>query len=145
MSPLIESDHALRYVVDVNEWLPVHPGASGLVILASLPVPDQELVLRGRAAFLPRSVAQPLSEVLAEVRDRGYAVTEGYHVTGAAGVAAPIYNAEGRIAGSLGITMPEARFQPRQGPKLGQLLKQAADQVSGLLAARQDPDHGDRS
>ena len=37
----------LRYAVELNTWLPVHAGASGLAILASLPE-NERLRRRGR-------------------------------------------------------------------------------------------------
>src|SRR5919199_5881785 len=33
----VESQHPLRYVIELNRWLPLHVGASGLAILAFLP------------------------------------------------------------------------------------------------------------
>jgi DNA-binding IclR family transcriptional regulator len=43
----VESPQPIRHVRPVNEWLPVHGGASGRALLAFLPEAEREAILEG--------------------------------------------------------------------------------------------------
>lgn len=82
-------------VTDVGVRLPAHLTASGRAILACLPAAQVRALYPDRDAFVERTGIGPTSPsalraVLAEVRQRGYAVEDGEVTAGLASVAAPV-------------------------------------------------------
>ena len=123
----VESTHELRFVTPLNVWMSVHTGAAGLAIMAFLRA-DEVGAIVDRAHLTPagrRAIADrdALAAELARIRERGWASTRGQRTAGAAGLAAPIFNASGEVAGAVVLKMPEGRFDER-GPAalLDQLL-----------------------
>src|SRR6266571_8602548 len=57
-----------------------------------------------------KTTRSALSRALAQVRQRGYAVEDQEATVGDAGVAAPILNREGTVAGSIGVVGPAERL-----------------------------------
>jgi IclR family acetate operon transcriptional repressor len=132
-----ESPHALRYVVPLNQWMPLHAGASGLAILAFLPEDEREEVLRGPLKRVtPQTLvnAKELRRELDRIRERGFARTSGQRTQGAVGIAAPIFGPAGRVVGDLAITLPEQRLDGR-GDQLARMVQGAARLVSRRLSA----------
>src|SRR3546814_4202920 len=73
--------------------------SSDLAILAFLPDDEIEQILRREGASpasgeKPPSLRARMAE-LREVRERGYAISEGQKLPGARGVAAPVFDAKG--------------------------------------------------
>jgi IclR family transcriptional regulator, acetate operon repressor len=135
-----ESVHSLRYVVELNKWLPVHSGASGLAILAFLPDDEISSVL-GETALTPltdATITEPdeLRRALARTRERGYAFTRGQRIAGAVGIAAPIWDPNGRVIGDVMVTMPEHRFAPASERQLATLVMDAAAQITDLIGGK---------
>lgn len=135
----IESNSPLRYVVRVNEWMPLHLGASGLAILAFLP-PDLhdaavERAIRERASSgVGRSMDELMSEI-ETVRQRGYAFTTGQRIPGAVGFAAPIFQLKRAIIGDVCLTVPEYRFVRSREDQLAGLVMECARAISAELGA----------
>ncbi len=89
--------------------LPAHACSSGLVLLAHASVGEQERVLSGPLrALTPLTVTDPatLRRLLAETRYRGYAVVRGWVHEEAAGVAVPIWGADGEVTAALSVIIP---------------------------------------
>ena len=81
----VESSHPLRYSLPLQQWMPLHGGASGLAILAFLPEEVQrEVANKPLAQLTPHTVTDPeaLLERLAQVRRDGYAITRGERIDG---------------------------------------------------------------
>jgi DNA-binding IclR family transcriptional regulator len=136
----VESANPLRYVVELNTWLPVHAGASGLAILASLPETEwREIVyehpletLTGQTLVVP----DELDAALATVRLQGYAVSHGQRFAGASALAAPVFDGSGVVVGDIGISIPTSRFEPSAEPDLAVLVRRAADDLTARLGGR---------
>lgn len=113
-SARIESPHQLRYVVGLHQWLPVHSGATGLAILASLP-PDERRAIyaEGLEPVTPATLVTPdeIEAELTRIRERGYANSVGQRTSGAVGFAAPVFDSENRVCGDVCVTIPEQRFE----------------------------------
>ncbi len=139
-----ESHHAVRNVRPLHTWMPVHGGASGRALLASLSGAEREAILAGPlAAVTDATVTDPgaLRRNLDDVRRRGYAVSHGERVAGGVGIAAPVLAGGGRLVGVVGITMPEQRYSPADEPRLVGLVLAAARAVAGAL----EPGAGDET
>jgi DNA-binding IclR family transcriptional regulator len=143
LAATVDSPHPIRQIRQVGEWLPVTAGATGLAILAFLPDAERRAILmRPLPAITPQTVTDPatLTRILARVRAQGYAITRGERTPGAVGIAAPIFGPAGTVLGSVGITLPEQRFQPdNERHQAGQVITAAraiTDQLHGNEAPR---------
>jgi len=134
-----DSSQALSYRINLNTPVSAYWGSSSQVILAHLPEQDLQRVL---AAAHPSPVGgrPPMDEAsfrayLAEIRERGYVVTEGQKLPGAVGTSAAVFDATG-VIGSVTVTIPEVRFQPSMGTKIKGLVMRSAEQISAVLGHR---------
>ena len=124
------SEQALRYSVSAGERLPMHALASGKVLLAALP--DEELdryfAEAERARFTPSTVTgeKALRRELAEVRKRGYALTDEEYSLGIRGIGR-VVTIGGEPVGSLSLGIPKARFDEA-------LLRRATDLLARTAA-----------
>jgi len=98
----VESKLLLRRVITVGERLPVVSGATGKVLLSDLSEAElTELLGDGY---------EELKKELVKVREQGYWVTSGEREQGLSAIAAPVYNAKGRVIAAVSISGPTARM-----------------------------------
>ncbi len=134
----VESPQQIRHVRPVNEWLPVHGGASGRALLAFLPESEREAVLAAPLEpVTENTVTDPdeLRRLLDEVRRRGYSVSRGERVLGGVGIAAPILAGDGRLLGAIGVGLPAQRFRAADEPRLAKRVIAAAGAVARAAGA----------
>ena len=130
----VESPQPLRYTLPLRQWAPLNAGASGLAILAFLPSEVQEAVAHSP---LPTPTTRTLGDSsslldrLAQVRVDGVATTQGERIEGALAIAAPVFGAGGNVVGSLGISMPDARFHESSAANYSAMVRHAAQQITG--------------
>jgi DNA-binding IclR family transcriptional regulator len=139
----IESSYALRYSFDLNKWMPLHTGASGLAILAFLSDAEIASFLRHSplAPLTDRSITDPmrLKAELARVRQEGFSVTWGHRITGAVGLAAPIFDGTGQVIGDVCINIPELRFDKSKIKVLLASLLESVKEISERIAGAASP------
>jgi DNA-binding IclR family transcriptional regulator len=133
----VDSTHSLRYMVELNKWIPVHTGASGLAIMAFLEEGEVQSIVR-RTRLMPlttRSITEPyrLEAELENVRRRGYAFTRGQRIAGAIGLAAPVFSSSGKVLGDICVTIPEQRFDEGSLERLVEALLKCAGEVTEKL------------
>ena len=137
---IVESSHPLRYTVDLNKWLPVHAGASGLAIMAFLSEDqiDSIIARTGLSPLTSRSITEryKLEAELQKIRKRGYAITRGQRTPGAVGLGAPIFNSNGEVVGDICLTLPESRFDADNQDRIAELLRACADEVTKAIGGR---------
>lgn len=85
--------------------------------------------------FTPRTImsTEGLREELARTRLRGYALDEQEHEEGVRCVAAPVFGFDGRVAGSISVTVPAFRQSEKGLRNLAPTVVEAADGISGRL------------
>lgn len=136
----LESRHELRLILEVGRRIPLHAGASSKILLAYLPPEQVARVIerRGLVRVNKNTITDPerLQRELREIRRRGYALSFEETNEGAAGIAAPIFDATGAIAGGLGIAGPLVRFTPQTLPRLIPVVCAHADEVTQALGGR---------
>jgi len=98
-------------VSDVGVRLPAHLTASGRAILAALSPSQVRALYPDRAAFVDRHGLGPrtptaLRAVLAETRQRGYAVEDGEVTPGFSSVAAAVRDHTGHPVAGVAVTFP---------------------------------------
>ncbi len=131
----VESDHVIRYAAGVGDRRPLHATSSGKVLLAFLPEEERERILTSLslARHTERTVTSlpALRASLAEIRRAGVCVTTDELVAGASGIAAPVFDRYGRVAGACALGGPTARVRPRR-----QALADAVKATARALSAR---------
>jgi len=136
---VVETDQLIRYTVSVGQRSPLHATANGKAILAFLPDGERDEILR--ALPLKRYTDRTLTSVpalraaLDEIRATGVGLSLDEIVRGASGIAAPVYDREGRVVGACAVGGPTDRMKPR----LRQLtadVKDTARAISTLLGWR---------
>lgn len=109
---------------------PLLRGAASRIILAHMPPPAiRRLHAADPAGFARAGLGRSAEDALArlkEIRGRGIDITTGELTPGVTGVAAPIFDADGAVLGSLSVTLGSRRKEA--------LVAHLADQVS--LCAR---------
>ena len=134
------SSQPLRYVVRLQEWLPVYAGSAGLAIMAFLPEEDRRGIIErtGLAPITPNTITDPvrLEGELARVRKQGYAFSRGQYALGAVGIGAPVWGADGRVIGCVHLTTPEGRFKAGTKARYVGLVMKCAAQVTKAVLGR---------
>ena len=111
----VDSNRSMKRLIEMNKWLPVRSGASGLAILACLKEAEVQSIAR-RANFYRHSntdLAEPdhLRSELAGVRYKGYASARCHSTTGGVCLAAPIFGSRGKVLGTICVTVPQERAE----------------------------------
>jgi IclR family transcriptional regulator, acetate operon repressor len=117
---------------------PLYVSAGGLMLLAFQDPVFIDTYLRSVSLdpLTPRTITDvgKLRQRLQTIRRDGFAVSLGETVPGAAGVSAPIFNADGSVTAGLLIGAPLDRFE-EELPELKRLLRDAVTRVSGIAQA----------
>ncbi|MGD9616707.1 MAG: IclR family transcriptional regulator [Alphaproteobacteria bacterium] len=135
---IIDSANPVRYTVPTGTTRPLYVSAGGQMLLAYQDPEWADAYIRATRLdkLTERTITDPeaLRERLAAIRRDGFAISNGETVPGAAGVAAPIFNADGSVSAGLLIGAPIDRFE-QEMPELKRLLREATARVSGLPPA----------
>ncbi len=118
----------------IGRRAPAWCNATGRVILAHQNVAAAAFANQ-LVAFTPHTIhtVETLDAELQRVRANGYALTSGEWHDGVYGLAAPIFDAEGRVAGSIGITGTVAHYQTHLAEKWHLQVIATARQISREL------------
>jgi DNA-binding IclR family transcriptional regulator len=135
----VDSSMMLRYQLPMNMPMSVLWGASGRSILAFLDEDevDRIYVAEGRAPgsgdALPSRRA--LEKELAAIRRRGYDISYGQKIAGAVGFGAPVFGIDGKVLGSINVTVPATRIAAKDRPRLSELVRVTAAELSAALGS----------
>ena len=131
----IDSPNPVRYTVPTGTTRPLYVSAGGLMLLSFQDPAFIDSYLRAVPLdpLTPRTITDvgKLRQRLQTIRREGFAVSIGETVPGAAGVAAPIFNADGSVTAGLLIAAPIERFE-KQLPQFRRWLREATSIVSGI-------------
>lgn len=137
---VVESPEPLRVAPARGQSLPLHSGALAKAILAFLPKAelDRYLASGPLRRFTPDTLTDPahLSEDLARIRKRGYAVSRQEVYVGAAGVAAPVFDSTGQVIASLGVSGPLHRLTAAKIAAIVPEVLRHAEKMSAELGRR---------
>lgn len=128
-------------VSDVGVRLPAHLTASGRAILASLPASQVRALYPDRSAFVDRHGVGPdslsaLRPLLAETRQRGYAVEEGEVTPGFASVAAPVLDHNDHPVAGVAVTFPGEQADAATVADVASATRAAAEALTRRLGGR---------
>jgi DNA-binding IclR family transcriptional regulator len=125
----------------VGRRSPAHASSSGKVLLAFGEERTREELLSRRLERLTRhTITDPvrLRSVFQEVRRLGYARSVGEQEEGLVTMAAPVV-VDGRAVAAVSLSGPSLRIPPRDQPRLGRLLVNAAGAIAHRMAGRTSP------
>ena len=128
----------MRYNIVLNRLESLVWGATARVLLAQLTPAEIERAVKRkeRAPIDGRQLNRAeLNKSLAEIRERGFAVTHSHRTSDAVGVAVPFFDADGEVVGDFGFLIPEFRFARHSLPQLVAALRVSAAAMSKQLGA----------
>ncbi len=99
----VDSPHPVRDHIRAGDILPADRGAGALVLIAYTPIESSDI-----CTFCLKN--DPVSM---QIRADGYFSGVGARLPDVAGVSAPVFGADGRIAGAVTLTLPAHRHNPR--------------------------------
>jgi DNA-binding IclR family transcriptional regulator len=111
----VEGLDEIRRRVGIGRRMALHAGASGRAILAFMPQAQvDEYLRRPLEQVSQRTLTDPveMKARLAEIREKGYAVSAGESVEGALAISAPVFGRSGAVEASISISGPQSRLKP---------------------------------
>jgi IclR family transcriptional regulator, KDG regulon repressor len=112
----MESIHSVRMTARIGRRLPLYAGSAGKLFLAFLPEAQTEEIIKSTkmVPLTPYTICEPelLRQELERIREQGYSYSQGEWEVDASGVAAPIFDAAGKVNAALTISGPTQRFTP---------------------------------
>ncbi|MEO3943375.1 IclR family transcriptional regulator [Paenarthrobacter nicotinovorans] len=135
-------DSEMKMSVELGRPYGLHLGSTGRAILAGLP----DATIDDALELSPWSDAvapQPFDKKafmrrVEEVRQTGVAVSRGERIPGAAGVAAAIHDATGRVTGAVNILGPVHEFTDVKVKEFRRAVIKAASNIEETMAAELD-------
>lgn len=112
----VDSPHLVRDHLRAGDLLPADRGTGARVLIAFGPEADRPRGARDRG-------------LLESIREQGYCALVGDRTAELAGISAPVFHADGRLAAALTLTMPAHRYDPRHI----EAVRAAARRLSGRV------------
>lgn len=134
----LESPQILRMSAGIGRCFTLPRGAAGRALLFDGPAGSGDLWRRVASALGPAESASLLDELRA-ARERGYVLTMGETVEGAASLAAPIRGPDGSIIAALSVGGPASRFVPAAVTRYTTVLLEAVARIERDLAVAFTP------
>jgi DNA-binding IclR family transcriptional regulator len=126
----------MRYNIELGALEPLVWGATARVLLAHLSEDEIATALARREPSPARGLKPDAAEVrgsLAQIRRDGYGITHAHRTLNTVGIAAPFFDGEGNVAGSLGFLIPEVRWTSAPQDRVVRALVTAAARMSAQL------------
>jgi DNA-binding IclR family transcriptional regulator len=128
----------LRSTYERGRSMPLLQGAASRIILAYLPPAKlARLFTRQAEDFSAAGLGASLEEVrttLKPLRSEGYDVTMEQVTVGVTGIAAPLFDAQHNVLGSLSLTLPGRAFAPPEIRRIAERVVFAARVVTNAIA-----------
>lgn len=132
----IEGKHVQVLATRIGTTLPLYAGAASRTLLASLPPERIDQILEGSLRPLTRyTEVQParLREIVLQIRDRGYAISDEDVTLGVAAIGAPIRDTSAQVRGAITISGTTKRLTRDRMPILVAQVANAAARISRAL------------
>jgi IclR family acetate operon transcriptional repressor len=130
----VESPNPVSVSTGIGADVPVHAAATGKALLAFVPREQMERMIaqNGLKRFTPRTITNvdQLRRHLHEIRQVGYAVDDEELHLGVRCIAAPVFDYQGTVVASIGISGPSHRVTLDQLDRLTALVTDASRRLS---------------
>ncbi|MFF5261687.1 IclR family transcriptional regulator [Actinomadura viridis] len=126
------SSHTVRTHIELGTRFHASEMSTGRAILGHLPEDEVDALMLARwgAARWKGTEGDAFRRRLLEIRTRGYSSATSERWPGVWGIAAPVFDLEGRAIGALGLSIPPTR-EPQNEGELARLLIQHAGSLAG--------------
>ncbi|HXZ28645.1 MAG TPA: IclR family transcriptional regulator [Terriglobales bacterium] len=130
----VEAPGFIKMDTWVGRRMDVHATSVGKALIAWLP--EEEVAALARQRGLRKrtpktiTVLSRLHKELEKVRAQGYAVDDEENNLGVRCVAAPIFNSEGGVEASLGVSGATNQLDPGSVPKMAEMVQDAARHIA---------------
>ncbi|MEO7888039.1 MAG: IclR family transcriptional regulator [Polaromonas sp.] len=112
----VDSPHPIRDHIKAGDVLPADRGTGARILIAF-------------GAERVRAGGSKDRQLYAKIREQGYYTAIGDRLADVAGISAPVFRADGALAGALTLTMPSNRYNPRHVKP----VLEAARRLAGLM------------
>ncbi|MFI3310220.1 HTH-type transcriptional repressor AllR [Ewingella allii] len=132
-----ECQAMVRMCAPLGSRLPLHASGAGKALLYALDEEEMlDLIVRsGLQTFTPHTLNSliPLKKDLATSAQRGYAVDHEEHALGLNCLASAIFDKNNQPIAAISISGPSSRMEPTRFAELGELVRDAARDISTAL------------
>jgi len=135
-------NHLVGSASSLGQRHPALTASTGKAMVAFLPPEQQEALLRiPPPQWTMKTITDPavLRAQLAEVREKGYAISAEELEEGLIVVGAPVFNHDCEPAAAICVGGPTLRIPPERIPALGELVRETAARLSLRLGCPQLP------
>ena len=126
----------LRSVVHPGALVPLQGGSAAKVLMAYMPQNVLKPLLPGILRITKRAQAELVAE-LAEIRQRGYALSHGERLLGLSAISAPIWDMNDQVQYCITVNGPTVRFQGHEKEFVKHVCN-AAQQISLQFGRKND-------
>jgi DNA-binding IclR family transcriptional regulator len=135
---IVESSEPVRSsTYQPGEYLPLHCGASGTILMAYLSEEEWDRIIatEGLRSYTPNTITEVdrLKDHLREIRKAGFAFSDREVYQDVVAVAAPILNVAGLLMAGLSVVSPFYRINKRKINSFTRLVAEYAKKISDLL------------
>jgi IclR family acetate operon transcriptional repressor len=133
----VQASQPIRRVMEPGDPTPLYASGIGKMLLSGETDAEVEAYI-ARTELVPFSAttvvdAEILRAQIAEVRERGYAISLNERGAGGVGISAPVFNHDGRIVAVMNIGAPVSRFTPDVQEAGVEAARDAARGISAAL------------
>jgi DNA-binding IclR family transcriptional regulator len=127
----VESLQPLKASMPIGSRSPLYAGASSKCLLAFSDAAKIEAYLSSVSLekFTPNTITRvgDLRRALTQIREQGYAISQGEHNPGLGAMSVPVFNHRGILSAALSLAIPEIRFSDNAHRQfcLAELLRRA--------------------
>ncbi len=136
----VETHNPIRAFYRPGSRSPMHSSGIGKALLADMPSAKVDKIIRNsgldKHTENTRSTPDALHADLENIRRRGWSLDNEERYEGMRCVAATIFNAYGDPAAGISVSGPAIRFPDEALQKIGEKVRQAADEVTRLIGGR---------
>jgi IclR family KDG regulon transcriptional repressor len=132
----IESKHPVPMLTHLGRKNPLHCTSSGKAILAfQEPEMIEEVIRRGLTRYTRTTITNPdrFRAHLQEIRERGYATSDGELRDGVSSVAVPVRDYTRKVIGAVTVVGPTYRFTPNKVETFARQLLDVGREISTRL------------
>jgi IclR family transcriptional regulator, acetate operon repressor len=135
---IAESRQPIRLASEIGAQGRLHTTAIGKAVAATLPEDFIRRVIAttGLPKLTPNTITDPerYMEELAEIRERGYSITDEENDVGTHGIAVPLPTT--KLRAGIGLSAPKMRFDPDALPRIARALRREAETIASTLDSR---------
>ena len=136
----VETHETIRAFFPPGTRSPLHASGIGKALLSAFDEQRLEVFIKNAqfTRYTNRTISNPsqLRDAVREIKEKGYSLDNEERTIGMRCVAAPILNSYNDVVAGLSISGPTIRMTEARIQEMGQLVKDAAGEVSRRLGAK---------